>query len=614
VQQYQNVIQDKFGNVIVGASVAVYVYGTTTPATIYSGNGTGLLPSNTVTTNSLGEFAFYAANGRYSLTVTATNFVAENYSDFILYDPADLGAVAASGVAFTPFGTIAATNVQNAVQEVVTDLSGASGSSLVGFLQSGTGAVTRTAQSKFRDTISVKDFGAVGNGIVDDTAAIQAAINAACDNAFNATAEFDYKGYGGTIFFPTGIYRITSTLEIYTGAVHLVGDGNWQSAIFLETVSSSVDAVRFTRQTAPPGKPVSVGNGSGGGVYNLCIEMKTAGTGRDALRVDGWAQIAIDHVWIKNAGRYGVFLGNVVAGSIHDIFVQNSKTAGIWIGVGGATGDTSTALVASKLYVSGVTGDGTQSYGMWITDLLGSSINGAIIEGVVGTDADKCAGIRATGAVQATFLGSYFEGNKGWDVDLGTGSDTPMLNLFGLRSVNNPGYQLTGCGSIRIRSNNGGGVWGQWSNDQNPLISLDSTASNFTVDNVGRGNIYTFVKYNGTSVLKNYNGRIVGTDSNGNTIQEGSVWLRIRNGGRLWSYNTAPGFAGAEVGDCAINNTPAIGSPAGWLCSNATGPTYVTIAGQAAAQSNSTAATLADLVTDFNALLVKLRASGALTP
>jgi hypothetical protein len=156
VQQYQNVLQDKFGNVIVGASVAVYVYGTTTPATIYSGNGTGLLPSNTVTTSSLGEFAFYAANGRYSLSITATNFALENYSDFILYDPADIGAVAASGVAFTPFSTIAATNVQNAIQEVVSDLAGASGSSLVGFLQSGAGAVTRTVQAKERDFFTAK--------------------------------------------------------------------------------------------------------------------------------------------------------------------------------------------------------------------------------------------------------------------------------------------------------------------------------------------------------------------------------------------------------------------------------------------------------------------------
>jgi len=175
VQQYQNVIQDKFGNVIVGASVAVYVYGTTTPATIYSGNGSGVLPSNTVTTNSLGEFAFYAANGRYSLSVSATNFVAENFSDFILFDPAD-SLTSATAVSFTPFGTIVATNVQNAVQEVVADLAGSTGSSLVGFLQSGTSAQARTVQAKERDIVSVKDFGVVGDGTTDDTIALTAAI------------------------------------------------------------------------------------------------------------------------------------------------------------------------------------------------------------------------------------------------------------------------------------------------------------------------------------------------------------------------------------------------------------------------------------------------------
>lgn len=210
MQQYQNVLQDKFGNVIVGASVAVYVYGTTTPATIYSGNGTGLLPSNTVTTSSLGEFAFYAANGRYSLSITATNFALENYSDFILYDPADIGAVAASGVAFTPFSTIAATNVQNAIQEVVSDLSGASGSSLVGFLQSGTGAVARTAQAKLHDTVSVKDFGAVGDGSTDDTAAIQACIDAAPT--------------GSTIYFPIGKYVVSASLT--TGNKTLIVQGS----------------------------------------------------------------------------------------------------------------------------------------------------------------------------------------------------------------------------------------------------------------------------------------------------------------------------------------------------------------------------------------------------
>lgn len=47
----------------------------------------------------------------------------------------------------------------------------------IDFTQAGTGAVTRTAQSKMRDVVNVKDFGAVGNGSTDDTTSIQNALN-----------------------------------------------------------------------------------------------------------------------------------------------------------------------------------------------------------------------------------------------------------------------------------------------------------------------------------------------------------------------------------------------------------------------------------------------------
>ena len=68
----------------------------------------------------------------------------------------------------------------------------------LGFLQAGTGAVTRTAQAKMRDTVSVKDFGAVGDGTTDDTAAIQAAINA--------------TPIGGTLYFNLDGVSIIDTL------------------------------------------------------------------------------------------------------------------------------------------------------------------------------------------------------------------------------------------------------------------------------------------------------------------------------------------------------------------------------------------------------------------
>lgn len=70
--------------------------------------------------------------------------------------------------------------------------------STLSFTQAGTGAVTRTVDSKLKDVVSIKDFGAVGDGVTNDTAAIQAAI--------------DSLPNGGVVYFPPGTYRIARTI------------------------------------------------------------------------------------------------------------------------------------------------------------------------------------------------------------------------------------------------------------------------------------------------------------------------------------------------------------------------------------------------------------------
>lgn len=75
------------------------------------------------------------------------------------------------------------------------------------------GAVNRPINEKFQETISVKDFGAVGDGVTDDTAAIQAALDCVPNHAGSFAPTKPSGGAGEvTVIFPSGTYLVSSVL------------------------------------------------------------------------------------------------------------------------------------------------------------------------------------------------------------------------------------------------------------------------------------------------------------------------------------------------------------------------------------------------------------------
>jgi hypothetical protein len=102
------------------------------------------------------------------------------------------------------------------IQRIRNDGSGMS------YIPSGVGAVAGTVQVKLREFSSVMDFGAIGNGVADDTAAIQAALAAKI-----------------RVYFPVGTYRVLSPLILRTGHT-IIGAGRLNSIIRSEVINDSL--------------------------------------------------------------------------------------------------------------------------------------------------------------------------------------------------------------------------------------------------------------------------------------------------------------------------------------------------------------------------------------
>lgn len=101
-----------------------------------------------------------------------------------------------------------------------------------------TGAVATTVCAKLAQTVSVKDFGAVGDGVTDDTAAISAA---------HAT--------GKPVFYPYGTYKFVGYFPVCEGGI--IGEG-WSndggakqtSIVFYNCTSTTSGAINL-KETQP---------------------------------------------------------------------------------------------------------------------------------------------------------------------------------------------------------------------------------------------------------------------------------------------------------------------------------------------------------------------------
>jgi hypothetical protein len=114
--------------------------------------------------------------------------------------------------------------------------------------------VYRTVQDRLDDYVSTKDFGVIGDGIVDDTISLQRAIDQLFLNTAGTAYNNSYKRI--TLKIPAGTYKITGTLFIPSYAT-IIGEGSSKTII---SHTSATPVVRFVNDLSTPGNPAGMGS------------------------------------------------------------------------------------------------------------------------------------------------------------------------------------------------------------------------------------------------------------------------------------------------------------------------------------------------------------------
>ena len=280
------------------------------------------------------------------------------------------------------------------------DLAAAAGASLLGFSSAGSGAVLRSSRTWTRERpVSVKDFGALGDGTTNDTAAVLAAY---------AAGHYD-------LYFPPGTYRLGQVGLLGAAGMRIRGAGRGVNGL-LTTIkpiaSMTAGQAIFYNQAASPATSSFIT------IEDITFDLNS----QNCVGID------LDRISNANVNRCH-FKGATTLGTAAGVGIQYRATTASGSYTNAATQCSFEALAKGVEFATDANSCSVFG-GEFINCTIGADCGpaGALdTPRIFGARFEGCnVGIRER-STGANYFGCRFEASTGTDIDFIAGSDRPMV-------------------------------------------------------------------------------------------------------------------------------------------------------------------------------------------